>query len=281
MLKWKIGDVSVTKVSELELPKIHFILPDAVPENLRKIPWLAPHFVNEEWEGVASIHTLIVESQGHKILVDTCIGNDKQHAIRLWTNRSGPFLQDIADAGYPNDSIDIVLCTHLHADHVGWNTMLENDVWVPTFPQAKYLFGQVEWDHFSNLADESAITIREQSIQPIIDANRHTLVETNHQLTDEVWLEPTPGHTPGHVSVRIRSGGREAVITGDCMHHPSQMAHPEWTCKFDHDGAVAQTTRRDFMDRYADTPTLVIGTHFATVTAGHIVRDGEAYRFEV
>jgi glyoxylase-like metal-dependent hydrolase (beta-lactamase superfamily II) len=159
--------------------------------------------------------------------------------------------------------------------------MLEDGVWVPTFPQAKYLFGQVEWEHFRNIADDAIKTIRKQSVQPIIDANLHTLVETDHRLTEEVWLEPTPGHTPGHVSVRIRSDGKEAVITGDCMHHPSQMAHPEWKCVFDHDGTLAQTTRRDFLSRYADTPTLVIGTHFAAITAGHIVREGDAYRFEV
>jgi glyoxylase-like metal-dependent hydrolase (beta-lactamase superfamily II) len=281
MQSWKVGNVTITKVLELEAPGMNFLLPDAIPENLKNIPWLMPHFVTESWKAVGSIHTLIVESQGQRILVDTCLGNDKKLALPIWSDRSGPFLQDITDAGYPKDSIDTVLCTHLHPDHVGWNTMLADGKWIPTFENAKYLFGRTEWDHFSNLEDKNSRTILEQSVQPIVDADLHTLVETDHKLTDEIWLEPTPGHTPGHVSVRIKSEGKEAVITGDCMHHPCQMVHPEWKCVADHDSTVAETTRRNFLNRYADTPTLVIGTHFATVTAGHIVSKGDSYRFEV
>jgi glyoxylase-like metal-dependent hydrolase (beta-lactamase superfamily II) len=279
-VKWKIGDVTVTKVKEVELPGLRFLIPECIPENLNKLPWLAPHFVNENWKPMASIHTLIVESQDQKILVDTCLGNDKQLAMEPWCNRSGPFLQDITDAGHPKDSIDKVLCTHLHPDHIGWNTMLKNDKWVPTFENAQYIFGRVEWDHFRALEDDTNRIMREQSVQPIVDADIHTLVETDYKITDEVWLEPTPGHTPGHVSVRIKSDGKEAVISGDCMHHPSQMAHPEWKCTFDNDAEQAQTTRRDFCRRFADIPTLVIGTHFAGPTAGHIVAEGDTWRFE-
>jgi len=280
MPTWKIGDVSITHVVEIELPGLSFILPDAIPENLRTIPWLKPPFVDEAWEAVACIQTLIVESQDQRILVDTCIGNDKRFRLKHWNNRSGPFLQDIASAGYPAESINTVLCTHLHADHVGWNTTLKDHRWVPTFSDAEYLFGRVEWDHFKNLDEEMANDIREQSVQPIVDADLHTLVETDHKITDEVWLEPTPGHTPGHVSVHIKSGDTQAIITGDCIHHPSQMAHPEWTCSFDHDSNQAESTRRGFLNQYADTPTLIIGTHFAAASAGHIIRDGNVFRFE-
>ena len=281
MNKWKIGDVTVTRIVELELPGLSFILRDAVPENLKEIPWLAPHFVNEEWEPLASIHMLVVESRGKQIVVDTCIGNDKTLPLKFWCDLHGPFLEDFASAGFDREKIDTVLCTHLHPDHVGWNTMLVDGAWVPTFPNASYLFGRVEWEHWDSNRDENNIPLIEQSIEPVLNAGLVTLVETEHKITDEVSLEPTPGHTPGHVSVRISSGGTEGVITGDIMHHPCQMARPNWTCTADVDATEAVTTRKDFMTRYADSLTLVIGTHFATPTAGHILRDGDAWRFNV
>ena len=281
MNQWKIGDVTVTRVVEIELPGLEWILPDAIPENLRPIEWLSPHFINEKGEPIASVHSLIVESQGRRIMVDTCIGNDKDVRLRPWRNRQGPFLRDLSEAGFERDSIDTVLCTHLHVDHVGWNTMLVDGKWVPTFSKAQYLFGRVEWDHWTKLGEEWTDKLIEQSLDPVLQAGLQTLVETDHRINDEIWLEPTPGHTPGHVSVRISSAGHEAVITGDLMHHPSQMARPDWVCKADSDSETACATRKDFLRRFADTPTLVIGTHFAAPTAGHVVRDGDAYRFEV
>lgn len=281
MSKWKIGDVTITRVVELQLPGLTFILPDATPENCKEIQWLKPHFVTQDWKPIASIHALIVESQGHRIMVDTCIGNDKTLALKFWCNRSGPFLSDLEAAGFTRENIDTVLCTHLHPDHVGWNTIWVDGKWEPTFPSAQYLFGREEWEHWNASPDEHTKILMEQSVQPILDAGLNTLVETDHQITDEVSLEPTPGHTPGHVSVHINSNGAEAVITGDIMHHPSQMARPHWKCIADSDADKAVETRKDFMSCYADRPVLVIGTHFATPTAGHIVKDGDAWRFEV
>ncbi len=281
MLRWKIGDVTVTRVVEIELPGLTFILPDATAENLKPMTWLAPHFVTDEGEPIASVHALIVESQGRRIMVDTCIGNDKTLPIKPWCNRSGPFLKDLEEAGFDRDIIDTVLCTHLHPDHVGWNTMLVDGTWIPTFPKAEYLFGRVEWEHWNATRDDRTTPLIEQSIEPILNAGLETLVETDHRVTDELWLEPTPGHTPGHVSVRISSQGLEAVITGDVMHHPCQMARPDWKCTADSDSDAACATRVSFLERYAEIPTLVIGTHFAAPTAGHIVREGDAFRFEV
>ena len=281
MLKWKIGDVTVTRVVELELPGLTFILPDATPENCKRIAWLSPHFVTPEGEPIASVHALIVESQGQRIMVDTCIGNDKTLRIKPWCNRKGPFLSVLEGAGFDRDSMDTVLCTHLHPDHVGWNTMLVDGKWLPTFPKAQYLFGRIEWEHWNAERDEHTTSLLEQSVEPILEAGLNTFVETDHKLTDEVWLEATPGHTPGHVSVRISSKGHDAVITGDVMHHPSQMAHPEWKCTADSDSDAACETRLSFLERYAEQPMLVIGTHFAAPTAGHITRDGDAFRFEV
>lgn len=281
MLQWRIGAVTVTRVVELEAPGLSFVLPDAVPENLKAIPWLAPHFVDAEWEAIASIHTFVVESRGKRMLVDTCIGNDKNLRLRRWSHRKGPFLDDLAASGFGRESIDIVLCTHLHMDHVGWNTMLLEGKWVPTFPNARYLFGRLEWEHWNQTQESWVRTVLEESIQPVLDAGLHTLVETDHRITDEIWLEPTPGHTPGHVSVRISSQGEDAVITGDLMHHPCQIARTHWNSVADVDPQQATVTRREFIASHAQRGDLVIGTHFPAPTAGRIVPDGEGFKLQV
>jgi glyoxylase-like metal-dependent hydrolase (beta-lactamase superfamily II) len=276
-----IGNVRISRIVELEMPGLSFVLPDAIPEKLLPIGWLAPHFITPEGEAKASIQAFLVESEGQRIIVDTCLGNGKNLPIRRWANRNGPFLEDLAAAGFPRESIDTVLCTHLHMDHVGWNTMLVDGRWRPTFPNARYLFGRVEWEHWDRTREKWTPALIEESIQPIFDAGLHTLVETNHRITDEIWLEPTPGPTPGHVSVRISSHGEQAVITGDLMHHPCQIAHPEWNSVADSDAQQACATRHAFVARRAEDGILVIGTHFAAPVAGHIVRDGQGFRFEV
>jgi len=276
-----IGNVRITRIVELEMPGLSFVLPDAIPENLLPIRWLSPHFITPEGEAIASIQAFIVESQGKRIIVDTCLGNDKKLPIRRWANRKGPFLEDLAAAGFPRETIDTVLCTHLHMDHIGWNTMLVDGKWQPAFPNARYLFGRIEWEHWDRTREKWTPTLIEESIQPILDAGLQTLVETNHRITDEIWLEPTPGHTPGHVSVRISSNGEQAVITGDLMHHPCQIAHPEWNSVADSDPHQACATRHAFIARRAEDGILVIGTHFAAPVAGHIVRDADGFQFQV
>jgi glyoxylase-like metal-dependent hydrolase (beta-lactamase superfamily II) len=177
--------------------------------------------------------------------------------------------------------VDIVLCTHLHVDHGGWNTMLEGGKWVPTFPKARYLIGKREWDFWANEDDEDNAPVLADSVQPVFDAGLADLVADDHVVCEEVRLRPTPGHTPGHVSIVIFSKGESAVITGDLMHHPCQMARTDWRSAFDTDGDMAEKTRHAFLAEMADGPTLVIGTHFATPAAGLVKRDGEAYRLEV
>jgi glyoxylase-like metal-dependent hydrolase (beta-lactamase superfamily II) len=175
-----------------------------------------------------------------------------------------------------------VLCTHLHVDHVGWNTMLLDGKWVPTFPKAKYLMGRVEYEHWStSSAREDMKHVVTDSVKPILDAGLATLVETDQRISPEISLIPTLGHTPGHVSVRITSRGEEALITGDFMHHPCQIAHPEWSTLADSNPEQGIQTRWDMFNRLAETPILVIGTHFAGATAGRIVRDGDTFRLDV
>jgi glyoxylase-like metal-dependent hydrolase (beta-lactamase superfamily II) len=284
MNKWRIGEVTITKIVELDLTGgTRFILPQAVPEAVLPIAWLRPHFASPEGKLRMSIHALVVETPGRRIIVDTCLGNDKENRpVPRWNKLQGPFLADLAAAGYPRDSIDTVLCTHLHVDHVGWNTMLVEGRWVPTFPKARYLMARVEFEHWREQREnEGQSAVFADSVAPVFDAGLVDLVETDHRLSEEVSLVPTLGHTPGHVSVRIRSQGEEALITGDFIHHPCQMAHPEWSSLADHDAARAIETRRAMFSRLAGTPTLVIGTHFAGPTAGRIVRDRDAFRLEV
>ena len=295
--QWQVGAVRITRVVELTAERApEFGYRNLTTGEILTQGWLKPHFATEDGKLISAIQAFIVESQGQRIIVDTCVGNDKPRGNPAWNLMQGPFLDDLAAAGFPRESIDTVLCTHLHIDHVGWNTMLVDGQWLPTFPNARYLFGRIEWEHWGqeltelirgDIEPEIAETVmdcrivNQDSIRPIIAAGLEELVEVEHRVTDEVRLEPTPGHTPGHVSVVIESQGKRAVITGDLMHHPIQCALPHVASKFDHDVARAQSTRRDFLGRYADGETLVLGTHFAGPTAGHLVAHGEGWHLKV
>jgi glyoxylase-like metal-dependent hydrolase (beta-lactamase superfamily II) len=283
-MKWKIGDVTVTKVVELEATGgSRFLLPQATREAILPIAWLRPHFADEDGRLRMSIHSFIVETPERRIIVDTCLGNDKtERRIPHWNERDGPFLADLAAAGFPAESIDTVLCTHLHVDHVGWNTRLVDGSWVPTFPRARYLLGRAEYEHWSGLRDRPDMAhILADSVTPVMEAGLVTMVETNERICEEISLVPTLGHTPGHVSVMIQSQGEQALITGDFMHHPCQIAHPEWSTLADSDPDQGIATRRRMFQRLAGTPVLILGTHFAGATAGRLVTDGDSYRLDI
>jgi glyoxylase-like metal-dependent hydrolase (beta-lactamase superfamily II) len=282
-MKWTIGDVTVTKIVELEMTGgSRFLLPQATPEAVLPITWLQPHFADAAGRLRMSIHSFIVETPDRRIVVDTCLGNDKQgRRIPHWNDRDGPFLADLAAAGFPAESIDTVLCTHLHVDHVGWNTRLVDGKWLPTFPRAHYLMGRTEYEHWRSVQDRPDMAaIFADSVTPIVEAGLATMVETNERICDEITLVPTLGHTPGHVSVMIQSQGEQALITGDFMHHPCQIAHPEWSTLADSDPDQGIQTRRRMFQRLAGTPVLIIGTHFAGATAGRLVTDGDSYRLD-
>jgi glyoxylase-like metal-dependent hydrolase (beta-lactamase superfamily II) len=285
MLSWRIGDVTVTRILELEATGgTRFILPQATPDVVKEMGWLTPHFADENGKLRMSIHALVVETPSARIIVDTCIGNDKERDIPTWSGLQTSFLADLAAAGFPRESIDVVLCTHLHVDHVGWNTMRVDGRWVPTFPNARYLLGRDEFEYWRTQETDVERPERScfhDSVQPVWDAGLVDLVATDHQVCPEVALEPTLGHTPGHVSVRIRSKGEDALITGDFIHHPCQLTHPEWATPADYDPAASTATRARMFGDLAGTETLVIGTHFSAPTAGHVVRDGAVWRLAV
>jgi glyoxylase-like metal-dependent hydrolase (beta-lactamase superfamily II) len=279
-----LGGLRVTAVVERAGPtRPTWLLPDAVPDAVeRHRGWLAPHFLDDKGRLLQSIHTFVVQAPGLTALVDTCVGNDKDRGGRApFHMMRTTFLDDLTAAGFPPEAIDVVVCTHLHVDHVGWNTRLDGGRWVPTFPRARHLFARPEWEHWSSERDDDTRRIMADSVTPVLDAGLADLVDVDHRVSDAMWLEPTPGHTPGHVSVRLRGGDAEAVITGDLMHHPIQMAEPQWATPFDTDAEQARKTRRAFCERFADTPVTVLGTHFHHPTAGRIVRHGATWRFAV
>jgi glyoxylase-like metal-dependent hydrolase (beta-lactamase superfamily II) len=280
-MHWNVGRVKITRVVELEtIGSTRFILPLATDDEILKLPWLIPHFATEEGRLKMSIHSLVVETPTRRIVVDTGLGNDKEgRNFPGWNNRKGPFLANLEDAGFPPDSIDTVLCTHLHVDHVGWNTQLVGGKWVPTFTNARYLFGKAEYEHWrdhSGAPDKAAVF--NDSVKPVVEAGKVDLVASNVRLSEEITLIPTPGHSPGHMSIHIQSDGEQGLLTGDVAHHPCQMAHLDWLSTVDSDPVQSEVTRRQLFSRFADTPTLVIGGHF---TAGRIQRDGDTFKFIV
>ena len=288
MKRWTVGDVTITRVEESVMEvALEGVFRNADPQMLAAIDWLKEPFVTPEGRLRISFHALVIEAPGRRIVVDTCVGNDKQLKARpFWHEAQFPFLERLAAAGIDRLSVDDVVCTHLHADHVGWNTMRVDGRWAPTFPNARYLIGRAEYEHFTQPVDahspvpsqDLADAILADSVTPIVELGLVDLVETDHRICPEVRLAPTPGHTPGHVSVLIESAGQRAMITGDSIHHPCQAAHPGWGVFADADPVRAEATRRDLLREAERGGTLVIGTHWVEPTAGHLTAEGEGYR---
>lgn len=287
MQTWQIGNVRIDRVVEFEMPLIPplALYPAATPEAIeRHKHWLEPRLMDPE-SGllVLGIHSYLIRSRNHTILVDACSGNDRPRPNkRRYHMKQWPYLENLAKTGVALEDVDYVLCTHLHVDHVGWNTRLVDGRWVPTFPNARYLFARAEWEYWREHYKTEQFRddpYYKDSILPIIEAGQFELVESDYAFDEEVWLDPSPGHTPGHVCVHIRSGGQEAVMSGDLMHHALQCAEPDWSSCFCVDPAHSARTRREFLGRYEGTPVRILTAHFPTPTAGTIVRAGGAWRF--
>ncbi len=281
---WQIGAVEVFSIPEVVNmdDDVAVLLENATPDLVLKYPWLQPHYATAAGRMIINFQGFVVKAGGRNIIVDTCIGADREREYDVFCHLKSDYLEDLKSIGVTPANVDTVLCTHLHFDHVGWNARFSDGRWVPTFPQARYLFGRAEYEHWMMLYRTKGyhhLLHIEECILPVMQAGLVDLIETNHRLSDDVSLEPTPGHTPGHVSVRIRSRGQEAILTGDLLHSPVQVAVPDWIANFDMDRAVAAQQRTRFVRASADQPVLVIGSHFPQPTAGHIVSEGSAWRF--
>ena len=280
MATWNIGDVSITKVLEMEKHWPFSALLPGAEEVIDDLDWLRPDFVTDEGRMKLSIHALVIESDGQTIIVDTCCGNNKDRpGAPAFDNLETDFLGELSRCGFSPLDVDVVLSTHLHVDHVGWNTQLIDGTWVPTFPNAEYLFVRPEFEHWAAEPQDYG-PVFEDSVQPIIDAGLATVVEADHQITANISLELTAGHTPGHVSVVIESGNDMALITGDMTHHPVQFAHPEMASSADWRQDMSTATRFEAYKKWSDG-RLVIGTHFAGRTAGRLKPVGDVWSFEV
>jgi glyoxylase-like metal-dependent hydrolase (beta-lactamase superfamily II) len=279
-----LGEVTVTRV--IEIGRSTFptasMLPASTPEALaRHRGWLDPFWDATTGDLGSRIGTWIVRTPEHVVLIDTGVGNDKQRENALWNRRRGTFLDDLQTAGVQAEQVDIVVITHMHVDHVGWNTRLVDGRWVPTFPRARYVFAGEEWSfwkHESARGGDEAGCI-DDSVLPVVAAGQADLVDDTHRIDPWLRLEPSGGHTPGHVSVRLSTRAGEAVFSGDLMHRVVQVAEPQWSSRFCYDGARAAETRRDFVERHADSGVLVLPAHFPQ--AGYIVRTAEGFRFQV
>ncbi|WP_406629904.1 MBL fold metallo-hydrolase [Amycolatopsis sp. WGS_07] len=266
-MTWTIGDLAVHRIDEIEFPGDTgaWLLP-AAPAGIR-----------------LHSHSFAFEKDGRKILVDTGVGNGKTRANPVWHGLETGYLDALAAAGFAPDEVDLVLLTHLHTDHVGWNTRERDGEWVPTFPSARYVTARAEREFWAGYAmDEPRRQMFEDSVLPVERAGLLDLVDVpadGVEIVSGVRLLPTPGHTPGHVSVELTSSGETALITGDAVHHPVQFARPEIGASVDIDPAESEKTRRRLMTELADSGTLVLGTHFAPPTGGQLVSHGSGYRF--
>jgi glyoxylase-like metal-dependent hydrolase (beta-lactamase superfamily II) len=229
---------------------------------------------------ILPIQSYVLRTRHHTIIVDTCVGDHKQRQRPTWNmTSSGAYLKALAAAGVQPEQVDYVMCTHMHGDHVGWNTRLVDGRWVPTFPKARYVMSEKEWTYWMGVHKETPQDRIADSVIPIVEAGRALMVKNDHAISDEVFFESTPGHTPDHVSVRVQSGGARAVITGDLIHSPVQCLEPDWVPRPDFDPGQAAATRRAFLERYCESDVLVCASHFPSPSFGHIVRDGDRFWF--
>lgn len=276
--RWRVGEVTVTKIHEITRTSplsVFFWKPDLDAFEPHR-SWAVPLYVDDDDRVVISVHALVVESAGTTIVVDTCAGNDHPVPFDDWNELSTDFLSRFGTAGFDPVAVDVVACTHLHFDHVGWNTRLVDGRWVPTFPNARYLFGRSEYEYWAahpdGPVDIAGTATFDDTVTPIIDAGLAELVEPGHRITDEVSFVSSPGHSPGHHSILIESAGERAVITGDAMHSPLQIHFPEWYVATDADHAAARATRGQLRSDWLDG-RLVVGTHFPGLSAGRVTCD--------
>ena len=280
-----VGQITVKPV--VEDPRAFFDPETFFPDLTRDIVeaergWMEPHFYDSASGNlVLNVQGFVFEAGGKTILADTCVGNHKQGRNNpAWNGGEWPWLENLQNAGCTPEDIDIVLCTHLHVDHAGWHSRLENGVWVPTFPNAQYLSARDEMaalEHKRVHGSPQYAHLYEDSILPVIQSGQLMLVDSNHKVADGVSLEPSPGHTPGHVSIRLNSVGAEAVVIGDMMHHPIQALYPQWNSRVCEDAELARRTRREFLQASAGRDITVLPGHFM---AGRVIEAGEAFRFE-
>jgi glyoxylase-like metal-dependent hydrolase (beta-lactamase superfamily II) len=286
-LTFAAGDLSIHRVIEQEtafLPALEMF--PALPGELlaENRSWLRQAKALDDDDGlILCFQSYVVKTPHHTILIDSCIGNDKPRPTRpKWHMKTDhTYLSGLNAAGFSVADIDVVMCTHLHPDHTGWNTRLENGQWVPTFPNARYIFGRTEFNHWTAQNAKAEVPTFVDSVLPVVEANRAELVGDDFTIGDHMRILPTPGHTPGHAAFAFGKGKDAAIFTGDAMHSPLQTRFPDLSPKFDADPLAAAKTRRSLLERLCDTDTLCCTAHFPSPSAGRIKRRGDAFTCEM
>jgi glyoxylase-like metal-dependent hydrolase (beta-lactamase superfamily II) len=282
----EIGSATIHRIVEQEGPFFDAMqfFPTATKEFLdENRRWLQPRFLDANDKLILCIQSYVVRTPHHTIMIDTCVGNHKPRPTRSFWNmmNSDRYEKSLAASGFSVNDIDFVMCTHLHTDHVGWNTRLENGRWVPTFPKARYVFADRELAYWTKRQqdDPDACPWIVDSVLPIVAANRADIVKSAHAFNDLVTLIPTPGHTIDHYSVRVGRPGADAIITGDMIHSPLQARFPELGMMADYDSKQAGESRRSLFGQVCDTSTLMCMAHFPSPSTGRMVRHREAFDF--
>ncbi len=281
MQPYRLGGIEISRVVETEDPFLPLleIFPEARPEDVEaNRHWLEPRALTPEGVIIIPVQSYIVRTSRHLIVIDTCVGNHKSYdGMPGWKDRrQTTWMDNLRASGMAPEEVDYVFCSHLHVDHCGWNTSFVDGRWVPTFANAKYVFSRPEYES----SERSGSSVFQENVQPIMEAGQGVLVDMDYALDDEVWLEPTPGHTKGHVAVNLASQGQRGAMCGDLIHSPIQCLHPEWSPKFDRDPEQARQTRRKFLESHADNGDLVMTAHFPTPSMGHVVSRDQAFWFD-
>ena len=257
------------------------LIPEATPDNLKKIPWLDKSFLSAKQGLKIVVQLFVIESNNKIIIIDTCIGNHKDLTYKPWANKQSKFLDKMRVAGINQTKVDYVVCTHIHLDHIGWNTTKINNLWKPTFPNASYIFSEKEFQHANKFENKLHGNIIEESINPIIKSGQATFINPPYSIDNNITIIGTPGHTPGHMSVVVNYNDLNIIITGDTIHHPCQIARPDWNSYYDFDKNLSLKTRKRILEKNAGQDSIIIGSHFSGPSFGKIIKDGDKYAFDI
>lgn len=276
------GPARITAIGDLDpfaLP-IDLLFPGHSVETLRPHEAaLAPHHVNfDNGQILLGVQSHLLQIGSLNILIDTCIGEHKQRPRRAdWHERAATgYLERLAAAGLSPDDIDIVMCTHLHADHIGWNTRRIDGRWVPTFRKARYLIGRSEFDHWQAEEEKAPASHNHgsfaDSVMPLIEAGVVEFVEDGFELCKGAKLMTLPGHTMGQLGLCLCHRQEKAFFCADAVHSPVQVFHPDWASRFCSDPQAAISTRRGLFERAADSSALLMPAHLRHFSAMRIRR---------
>lgn len=283
-----IGNATIEKVEEICGPgfKPGRMFPKFDQEAFdAQKSWMVPEHVQEGSDRlIGSVHTWVVKTGRHTILIDTCLGNHKDRHNPGWNKLNTPFLERLEACGCHPDSVDFVMCTHLHVDHVGWNTKLENGRWVPTFKNARYLFAKREYAHWETEHRTKGLETNggsfDDSVLPVVEAGKAVMIESDHQPDPLLTIRDYPGHTPGSIAIKLKDQGRQACFSGDIMHHPIQVYHPDWSSQFCWDQAMSAVSRRKLLEDCVESNALLCPAHFPGANAGFVKPEGNSFRIE-